>query len=47
MRGNYEWFDDAKTMAEHESIIRRYRLTGQLDRADAIQKYIDFNQAHP
>lgn len=40
-------FDDAKTMAEHESIIKRYRLTGQLDRTDAIQKYIDFNQAHP
>ncbi len=40
-------FDDAKTMAEHESIIKRYRLTGQLDRADAIQKYIEFNQAHP
>ena len=39
--------DDAKTAAEHESIILRYQRTGELDRADAIKKYKDFNDAHP
>lgn len=40
-------FDDAKTMAEHEYIIMTYRSTGKLDRADAIEKYKDFNRSHP
>lgn len=39
--------DDAKTAAEHESIILRYQRTGELDRDDAIKKYKDFNDAHP
>ena len=33
--------DDAKTAAEHESIILRYQRT------DAIKKYKDFNDTHP
>jgi len=40
-------FDDAKTMAEHQRIITTYQATGQLDRADAIKKYKDFNSSHP
>lgn len=39
--------DDAKTMAEHQRIITTYQTTGQLDRADAIKKYKDFNSSHP
>lgn len=39
--------DDTKTAAEHESIILRYQRTGELDRADAIRRYKDFNDAHP
>lgn len=39
--------DDAKTAAEHEAIILRYQRTGELDRADAIKKYRDFNGTHP
>lgn len=39
--------DDAETMAEHQRIITTYQATGQLDRADAIKKYKDFNSSHP
>ena len=38
---------DAKTVAEYESIIRRYRKTGCLDRQDALNKYRQFNCEHP
>lgn len=39
--------DDAKTMAEHQKIITTYQATGQLDRVDAINKYMKFNSSHP
>ena len=31
--------DDAKTAAEHESIILRYQRTGELDRAKKVQGF--------
>lgn len=34
-------------MLEHSTIILRYRKTGCLDRSYAIEKYKDFNIAHP
>ena len=42
-----ELADDAKTIAEHSSLILTYRQTGNLNREDAIRKYKEFNTKHP
>lgn len=44
---NINQVNEQKTAAEHEFIILRYLQTGQLDRDDAIKKFIDFNSSHP
>lgn len=47
MKSYEKIFDDAKTMAEYQKIITTYQATGQLDRGDAINKYMKFNSSHP
>lgn len=42
-----ELADDAKTIADHSSLILTYRQTGNLNREDAIRKYKEFNTKHP
>lgn len=44
---NINQINEQKTAAEHEFIILHYLQTGQLDRNDAINKYINFNSSHP
>ena len=44
---NINQMNEQKTAAEHEFIILHYLQTGQLDRDDAIKKFIDFNSSHP
>lgn len=44
---NMNQVDEKKTATEHEIIILHYMQTGQLNRKDAIQKFIDFNSSHP
>lgn len=41
-------YDDfVKTLSEHCKIIVKYDKTGKLDKADAAEKFCDFNAKHP
>lgn len=43
---NINQMSEQETATEHEFIILHYLQTGQLDRDDAINKYINFNSSH-
>ena len=43
---NLNYVDNAKTIAEHSSLILTYCQTGFLNREEAIRKYKEFNTKH-